>query len=184
MDVSFLDLREKEVVNVFNGKRLGRIIDLVFDVSSGEVLGLIVPGDKKIFHKGDDFFISLTKIKRIGSDVILVGVQTDETFISGKQRGDLLKKRGNLENYYNSGLIGNKSSENFSKQKFNAGSSGMVQNFEDFNENTQKYAVSDAVVGQRNGFDTNKRNKTYTFGQSQSNNSYVRLRPLERKKYK
>ena len=31
MEVSFLDLREREIVNVYDGKKLGRIIDVVFN---------------------------------------------------------------------------------------------------------------------------------------------------------
>ena len=80
MEVSFLDLKEKEVINVFNGKRLGRIIDIVFDSENGSVLGIVVPGDKKFLRRGDDLFIPLSKLKRIGGDVILVGIQSDSPY--------------------------------------------------------------------------------------------------------
>ena len=44
MEVSFLDLREKEIVNVYTGSKLGRISDVVFNSSNGRVLGVLVPG--------------------------------------------------------------------------------------------------------------------------------------------
>ena len=72
MEVSYSDLKNKEVVNVSNGKRLGHIIDILFDDGSGGVKGLIVPGDKKFFRKTEDIFIPLARVKKIGDDVILV----------------------------------------------------------------------------------------------------------------
>lgn len=74
MEISFLDLKEKEVVNVYTGAKLGHVIDVVFSVKTGEVLGLVVPGDRKLFRKSDDVFIPLSNLKRIGEDVILVGL--------------------------------------------------------------------------------------------------------------
>ena len=65
MEVSFLDLREREIINVYDGKKLGRIVDVVFNNTNGVVRGIIVPGNKKIFHRADDIFIPLEKIKRI-----------------------------------------------------------------------------------------------------------------------
>lgn len=47
-DITFCELREKEVVNTVDGRKLGRIIDMVI-TCEGEVLGLIVPGQKKSF---------------------------------------------------------------------------------------------------------------------------------------
>ena len=51
----------KEVVNVLNGKRLGRIVDLIISSRSCRVLGLVVPGCKKFFKTKDDIFIPLEK---------------------------------------------------------------------------------------------------------------------------
>lgn len=75
MEVCFSDLKEKEIVNVFDGKKLGRIIDILFDTASGSVRGIVVPGDKKLFRKNDDIFVPLEKLKKIGDDVILVSLQ-------------------------------------------------------------------------------------------------------------
>lgn len=72
MEISYCELRNKEVVNVLNGKRLGRIIDLIISSRSCRVLGLVVPGCKKFFKTKDDIFIPWKNIQRIGDDVILV----------------------------------------------------------------------------------------------------------------
>lgn len=72
MEITFSGLRSKEIVNLYDGKRLGRIIDISFDKDSGRVLGFIVPGIKKFLKKVDDIFIPLELIKKIGEDVILV----------------------------------------------------------------------------------------------------------------
>ncbi len=79
MEITFTDLKQREVINVFDGKKLGRITDLVFDIETGKVEGIIVPGEKKIFRKTDDIFIPLEKLKRIGDDVILIGIEVKET---------------------------------------------------------------------------------------------------------
>lgn len=75
MEISFTDLKEKEVINIVDGKKLGRIVDVVFSVSSGVVKGVIVPGEKKIFRKSEDIFLALNQVKKIGGDVILVNLK-------------------------------------------------------------------------------------------------------------
>ena len=74
MEISFTELKEKEVINVFDGKKLGRIVDILFDCISGEVKGIVVPGERKLFHKNEDLFVPLNRLKKIGNDVILVGL--------------------------------------------------------------------------------------------------------------
>lgn len=67
-------MREKEVVNIVDGKKLGRILDMVF-TNSGDVLGIVVPGEKRIFKNiagGDSLFIPWKCIIKIGEDTILV----------------------------------------------------------------------------------------------------------------
>lgn len=78
MEFSFLELRDKEVVSILSGKRLGHVCDLVFEYGSGRVLGLVVPGEKKFLRKVDDVFIPLTLVERIGDDCVLVRLETEE----------------------------------------------------------------------------------------------------------
>lgn len=72
-EITFCEMREKEIVNLYDGKRLGRVLDLVFNAASNEVLGIVVPSVRKLFsRKSDDIFIPLGLIEKIGDDVILV----------------------------------------------------------------------------------------------------------------
>ena len=75
MEISFAELKEKEIVNVCDGKKLGHITDIVFDNENGIVKGIVVPGERKLFKRNDDVFIPLEKLKRIGDDVILIRLQ-------------------------------------------------------------------------------------------------------------
>jgi len=54
---------------------MGNIIDLIFDCSCARITGLVVPGEKtflSFFKSGNDIFIPYNKIRKIGTDIILV----------------------------------------------------------------------------------------------------------------
>ena len=68
----------KEVVNVLDGRKLGHIIDIIFDLASARVLGILVPGEKtgwNVFKSTNQLFIPFGCIVKIGEDAILVEVQ-------------------------------------------------------------------------------------------------------------
>lgn len=73
MELSFSELRVKEVVNTQDGKKLGRVCDLVFCYPENKVLGLVVPGGRAMFKK-EERFVPMKDIVRIGEDVILVNL--------------------------------------------------------------------------------------------------------------
>lgn len=78
MESSFLELRCKEVVNVLDGRKLGHIVDIVFDLATARVLGILVPGEKtgwNVFKAANQLFIPFGCIVKIGEDAILVEVQ-------------------------------------------------------------------------------------------------------------
>lgn len=111
MEVSYSALKNKEVVNVTDGKKLGHIIDILFDNTSGEVKGVVVPGDKRLFRKTDDVFIPLARVKKIGDDVILVYLQNarDCDYRSEnklKQSNKNEQRYENRMNYYEMGSGG------------------------------------------------------------------------------
>ena len=117
MEVSFSVLKEKEIVNVFDGKKLGRITDILFDNTTGVVKGIVVPGEKKLFRKNDDVFIPIERLKKIGDDVILVSlhIQTGVMYNNSNQRNysDFNRKSSaqqiaNEYNFYNSKNTNNK----------------------------------------------------------------------------
>ena len=77
METTFCDLKEKEVINVGDGRSLGKITDFVITIPEGRVLGIVVPGKKgfTLFCKGSELYIDLCHIKKIGDDVILVDLK-------------------------------------------------------------------------------------------------------------
>ena len=88
MDTSYLELRCKEVVNLVDGKTLGHIVDVVFNLASGCVLGIVLPGEKSfwnVFKSGTEIFIPLSQIIKIGEDAILVELYgaTNNTHLLG-----------------------------------------------------------------------------------------------------
>ena len=71
----FLDLCEKEVVNVSDCRGLGNVRDLEFDKECGDIKALIIPGPGKYFGcfcRDSEFCIPWAKVIRIGPDIILV----------------------------------------------------------------------------------------------------------------
>ena len=75
MDMTFCELRQKNVINTLNGKCLGKPVDLIFGLKSACILGIAVPGDRRLFRTSDDIFIAWDKITKIGDDVILVKLE-------------------------------------------------------------------------------------------------------------
>ena len=79
MQISFLELRDKDVVNITDGKKLGRIQDMMF-TKCGQVTGFIVPGEKKFLKciaRDECIFIPYGNICKIGEDIVLVELKTD-----------------------------------------------------------------------------------------------------------
>jgi YlmC/YmxH family sporulation protein len=76
IDYTFLELRDKEVINIADGKQLGRICDLGIHCS-GRLIGVIVPGEKKLLKagNGENIFIPWSCVIKIGDDVILVDLR-------------------------------------------------------------------------------------------------------------
>ncbi|MBQ7351931.1 MAG: YlmC/YmxH family sporulation protein [Clostridia bacterium] len=77
MELSFCDLKNKDVINMCDGQNLGTITDLLIDINCGQILGLIVPSGKgllNIFKSSNDIFIPYNRICKIGKDIILVDI--------------------------------------------------------------------------------------------------------------
>ena len=69
------ELREREVVNILDGRRLGLASDLEIEIETGRIKAIVVPGPGKflkMFGKSEEFVIPWEWIKKIGVDVILV----------------------------------------------------------------------------------------------------------------
>ncbi len=77
MEMSFCQLKNKDVINVCDGKNYGKIIDLVFDTCCGKIQGIIVPANKNffgLFKSSNDILIPYNRICKIGKDIILVDI--------------------------------------------------------------------------------------------------------------
>lgn len=73
MEFSFSELRTKEVVNTQDGRKLGRVCDVVLCYPENKWIGLVVPGGRG-FSRKQELFLQLSQIVKIGEDVILVNV--------------------------------------------------------------------------------------------------------------
>jgi YlmC/YmxH family sporulation protein len=74
MILTLSELKDKEVINLCDGKRLGLVCDAEFDSSSGAICSLLLPGKLCIpgIRKGGAIKIPWGCIDRIGKDLILV----------------------------------------------------------------------------------------------------------------
>ncbi|SMO47797.1 YlmC/YmxH family sporulation protein [Melghirimyces algeriensis] len=89
--IKISELQEKDVVNVSDGRKLGRIYDLEVDLRVGRVKALVIPGESRmfgLFTGGKEWVIPWNQIVRIGTDVILVRLETrydDNEGVSGSR---------------------------------------------------------------------------------------------------
>ena len=75
------ELREKEVINICDGERLGNVCDVDFEIKTGRICNLIIPGPCKvlgILGSDQEYIISYEQIQRIGTDVILVEAEREK----------------------------------------------------------------------------------------------------------
>ncbi len=79
--MSFSEIRRKDVVNICDGRKLGKPIDLVLN-DSACVQALVVPGRPAgvmglLRQDREGYVIDWSRVRRIGDDVILVEVDSD-----------------------------------------------------------------------------------------------------------
>jgi len=69
-------LKNKEVINIYDGKSLGFVGDIEVDLEKGSIGGIVIPSEKSIFgwirRSENDMLIKWEKVKTVGDDVILV----------------------------------------------------------------------------------------------------------------
>ena len=73
MELSFSQLRTKEVINTQDGRKLGRVCDVVLCYPENRWLGIVAPNGRGGWKK-NGLFIDLKNIVKIGDDVILVNI--------------------------------------------------------------------------------------------------------------
>ena len=83
MELTYKELKKRDVVNVVDGKCLGHLTNLKLTFPSGKLTGIFVAGKRgngifRIFDKSE-IFISEKNIIKIGGDVILVNLKCGES---------------------------------------------------------------------------------------------------------
>ena len=71
------ELQKKDIVNIKDGKKIGKIIDVYFDESSGYMIKFVIEKThfvRNIFSNTDEIVIKFSQIKKIGEDVILIDI--------------------------------------------------------------------------------------------------------------
>ena len=69
-------LREKEVIDVLTGRRVGFVSDFLIEPCAGQITAIVLPGTTSFFSFGkrEETVIPWEHIVRIGEDAILVNV--------------------------------------------------------------------------------------------------------------
>lgn len=78
--IRFCELKEKEVINCCNCKRLGCVTDVIIDVCCGKIEAIVLPGPGKLcgfLGYDEEYIIPFECICKIGPDVILVEIQEE-----------------------------------------------------------------------------------------------------------
>ena len=86
MDCCLTELRNKEVINVYTGKRLGFVSDVEMDVKDARLLSILVPGEGSLFGRGPSLRIPWTCIEHVGEDLIIVNIK-DPAICERSSRG-------------------------------------------------------------------------------------------------
>lgn len=72
MDCFLTDLKNKEVINISSGKRLGFVCDLELDITDARLISLVLPGEGGLFSKAPVIRIPWACIEHVGEDLIIV----------------------------------------------------------------------------------------------------------------
>jgi len=69
-------LKDKEVINIGDGRSIGFVCDIEVDLEKGVIDGIVIPGSRGfmgLFSKNEgDTIIKWEKVRTVGDDVILV----------------------------------------------------------------------------------------------------------------
>ena len=79
VNMSFSELRNKEVINIRDGSLLGCVCDVEFNACSGEISAIVLPGNGILasLSPKNRVVIPWCDIERIGKDTVLVKLKWD-----------------------------------------------------------------------------------------------------------
>lgn len=91
MICSLDSIRNKEVIDIATGERLGYIDDAEINLETSEVTALVIYGRERFFGllgKEDDVVIPCSEIQVIGRDVLLIKHNNElrSTYVTNKNR--------------------------------------------------------------------------------------------------
>lgn len=72
MEFTFSELRQKDVINLTDGRNLGRVCDITVTFPENRVQGILVTGGKGFRLTKKEIFIPMCDVEKIGSDAVLV----------------------------------------------------------------------------------------------------------------
>ncbi len=78
METTFSELKQKDVINLIDGKHMGKVCDISFSFPKGDVLGFTVTGCKGFRFSKQEIFLPLKSIVKIGQDAVLVKFGKEE----------------------------------------------------------------------------------------------------------
>ncbi len=88
MICSFSSLRNKEIVNVKTGIKIGYADDIEIDTNGSRIVSIIVYGKSRAFGimgRDDDIVIKCSNIQLIGEDTILVSFDDDAKHVKNTE---------------------------------------------------------------------------------------------------
>lgn len=76
--ISYLELIDKDIININNGENIGRFTDVEIDTKKGRVTALYIEDNHRLlsfFNKSKSILIKWEEIIKIGLDVIVVSYE-------------------------------------------------------------------------------------------------------------
>ena len=83
--ISYLELIDKDIINIKNGENIGRFTDVEIDTKKGRVTALYIEDNHKVFSffsKSKSIIIKWEEIVKVGLDVIIVNYEDNNIKIA------------------------------------------------------------------------------------------------------
>ena len=72
-------LKNKEVINIYDGRSIGFVSDIEVNIEKGTIEGIVIPSERGFFaffsKNEEDMLITWDKVRTVGDDEILVDMQ-------------------------------------------------------------------------------------------------------------
>lgn len=79
MEFSYSQLKQKDVINLSDGKHLGKVCDVTVSFPENDFIGVTVTGCKGFKLTKQDLFIPVKCINKIGEDAVLVKLSDEKS---------------------------------------------------------------------------------------------------------